>query len=594
MHGMARAPIAFVLFACVSCAGATPAPGSPSPAPVSTPLPAPAPSPAPAPQDTLASKIDPIFADLTKPGSPGCAVGVYRAGEIVFARGYGLASIEHQIPIAKDTVFDIGSVSKQFTAMAVLLLAKDGKLSLDDDVRKYVPEVPVYGKPITLRHLLHHTSGLRDYAGLLTIEGFDVADVTNDDDGLFVVAHQKALNFPTGTEWSYSNTGYFLLSLVVKRASGRTLAAFAKERIFDPLEMHSTFYLDDHRAIVPHRATGYEPRDDGGLAVSMSDFEQTGDGAVQTSVEDLARWDANFYEPKVGTQETLALLRTPGKLDDGKPVTYAMGLDESTQNGVAREEHNGAWAGYRADVLRFPSERLAVACLCNLGDAAPEERADAVAKALLPKLAESAPAAPRASSSPNGYTPSPADLAPVIGAYYNTATYEIRRISLDKGAIVLDFQLGDGGTRRQLEALDARTFVVLGVPAAIATRYRYEPASGKAPARLVRMPVNGKTTTFERAEPVTLAPPALEEYAGRYTSDESVHDIQVGVKDGKLVLGPWGRTLGAHPRPLARDVFTLTGAGLCFQRDGRGRVRGFELGGDRLLHMQWVKRDGNK
>ena len=299
----------------------------------------------------------------------------------------------------KGTAFDIGSVSKQFTAAAVLLLVEDKKLSLDDDVRMYVPEVPRYGKAITLRHLLHHTSGLRDYAGLLSFSSFDIADLTNDDDAIFAIAHQKALNFPTGTEWSYSNTGYFLLSIVVKRVAGKPLSAFAKERIFEPLGMKSTFILDDHTRIVARRATAYAPREDGArFGIAMSNFEQAGDGAVQTTIEDLARWDANFYDPRVGGRSMLTTLRTPGKLDDGKPVSYAMGLGETNTNGIAREEHDGAWAGYRADIVRFPTERLTVACLCNVANADASALAHAVATALLPKLAESA--APRTSETP--------------------------------------------------------------------------------------------------------------------------------------------------------------------------------------------------
>jgi CubicO group peptidase (beta-lactamase class C family) len=376
----------FFLAVTLALAACSPATATPP----ATPTPIPTANATPSTTGDLSPTLDPFFSDLTKPRTPGCAVAVYRAGEIAFAKGYGLANLEHDTPITPSTNFDVGSISKQFTAMAILLLAEDGKLSLDDDVRKYIPELPAYAqKPITLRHLLHHTSGLRDYAGFLTLGGINEADVPNDDDALFAIAHQKALDFPTGTEWRYSNAGYFLLSIVVRRTSGKTLATFAKERIFGPLGMTSTFILDNHARTVPERATGYAPRHEGatGFWIEMSNFEQTGNGGVQTNVLDLAKWDANFYEPKVGTKATLDLLRTPGKLDDGKPLTYAMGLDIQNVNGILSEEHLGEWAGYRADLLRFPTERLTVACLCNVADAAPEDRAIKVAIALDPKLA---------------------------------------------------------------------------------------------------------------------------------------------------------------------------------------------------------------
>ncbi len=431
------------------------------------------------------------------------------------------------------------------------------------------------------------------------LSGFDQADVTDDQDGLYAIAHQKALNFPTGTEWSYSNTGYFLLSVVVKRVTGKTLAVFAKERIFEPLGMKNTIFLDDHTRIIPRRATGYAPRaKGGGFGIRMSNFDQTGDGAVQTTVEDLALWDANFYDPKVGTRATLDLMRTPGKLDDGTPVKYAMGLFEGSANGTPVEDHGGAWAGFRANITRFPTERLTVACLCNVTSAEPDDLAHAVAATFLPKVAEPAPAAPsQTASAPAAHGsagPSLTLLAPVVGTYYDPVSYEVRRISLQNGAIVLDFQLPPGGFHRELEALDAHTFVVLGVPRASATRYLFEPATAKTPAHLVRKPIDGKATTLVRFEPVSPEASELAEYAGRYGSDEILHDVQVGVSDDAFVIGEWGRTFAAKLAPLARDVFVGGGVGLHFERDARGHIKGFTMSADRMLGIEWVRREAPK
>ena len=317
--------------------------------------------------------VDPLFAEWDRADSPGCAVAVYRDGKIAYARGYGSANLEHSIPIGPRTVFDIGSTSKQFTAACIGLLAQDGKLTVGDDVRKYVPELPDYGKTITLDHLLHHTSGLRDYLTLFALAGIASENLTGEFETLAMLARQKKLNFDPGTEFLYSNSGYFLLSVVVQRASGKSLPEFARERIFEPLGMKETHIHDDHTRIVARRATGYEPRAQGGFAIDMSDFEQTGDGAVMTTLEDLALWDENFYSARVGGPALLEFLRTRGRLTDGKTLDYARGLGLGETNGVAFESHGGAWAGYRAQLLRFPKQHTSFVCLCNLGSMDPSD-----------------------------------------------------------------------------------------------------------------------------------------------------------------------------------------------------------------------------
>jgi CubicO group peptidase (beta-lactamase class C family) len=596
-------PLRVSLLAAFLSASCAPAPVAPSPAPPpSSPPPvavAPAPSQPPAdPARDLASKIDPIFAPYAKPGVPGCAVGVYRAGELLFAHGYGLANLDYGVPIEKDTVFEAYSVSKQFTAAAIALLVGDGKVALDDDVRKYVPELPVYGKrPITLRDLVHHTSGLRDYAFLLDVAGFAQGDYTTDDDVTFLLTHQKALNFPTGTKESYSNSGYFLLSVVVKRVTGKSLGAFAKERLFDPLGMKHTFYLEDPSVVIPRRALGYAPKGDA-FGVDMMKSEVVGARGVQTTIEDLALWDANFYDPKVGGAAFLQTMRTPGKLDDGKATTYAFGLWMGVKNGVAFEEHSGGGAGFRTELARYPAERLTIACFCNVGSAEPEALAQSVAEVFLPKLKPSGPASepPSSGTAPHLYAASLAELAPILGVYYAPATYEMRSISVKDGAIFLGYGLDPEGPRRPMVASDARTLLVKpsqpGDSWPIMTRYTFLPAEGAHGARLVRAPHDEKATTFERVDPTALSPSALAAYAGRYGSDEIRIDWWLGVTDGHLMAAKWGRPLHEHPLlPIARDMFvTDSHEFFHFERDARGKVHGFVYGVDSPDGIRWVRR----
>src|SRR5437899_3495211 len=338
-------------------------------------------------EDKKAAAVDEVFADLTKPGSPGCALGVYRDGKIIYSKGYGLANLEENVPITPESVFDIGSTSKQFTAASILLLEERGKLSVNDDIRKYIPELPDYGQKITILHLLNHTSGLRDYLTLMDLAGINTDSVTTDEDALQIIARQKALNFAPGSDWLYSNTGFFLLSAIVKRASGKTLREFAAENIFTPLEMTHTQFRDDHTSLIANRALAYDPKENGvGFRMDVSYFEQTGDGAVHTSVEDLLKWDENFYSGQVGGKEFLREIQEQGQLNSGKMLDYAKGLFIQDYRGLHTVSHGGSWGGYRAELLRFPEQHFSVACLCNLGSARPSNRAHRVADVFLSSL----------------------------------------------------------------------------------------------------------------------------------------------------------------------------------------------------------------
>ncbi len=290
-----------------------------------------------------AAAVDEVFSDLTKSGSPGCALGVYRDGKIIYAKGYGLANIEENVAITPQSVFDIGSTSKQFTAASILLLEKQGKLSVNDDIRKYIPELPDYGQKITILQLLNHTSGLRDYLTLMELAGVPIDSVTTDTDALALITRQKALNFAAGSEWLYSNTGFFLLSTIVQRVSSKTLREFAAENIFAPLEMTHTQFRNSHAALIANRALAYDEQENhAGYTLNVSYFEQTGDGAVHTSVEDLLKWDENFYSPRVGGKEFLAEIQERGKLNNGKVLEYAKGLRLQDYRGLPTVSHGGS------------------------------------------------------------------------------------------------------------------------------------------------------------------------------------------------------------------------------------------------------------
>ncbi|MBL8191294.1 MAG: beta-lactamase family protein [Acidobacteria bacterium] len=374
--------------------------------------------------DGVTAKVDAIFANFDKTDSPGCALGVIKDGKLIYTRGYGKANLEHGIANGSTLVYDIGSTSKQFAAASILLLAQQGKLSLEDDVRKFIPELPSYQKPILIRHLLHHTSGLRDYLTLFNLAGVNFDDTTTEADALKIIIRQKALNFTPGDEWIYSNSGYFLLSIIIKRASGKSYPEFAQEHIFDPLGMKHTLVLDNHKRIVPMRATGYSPNPKAGFQTEMSNFEQTGDGAVLTSVEDLLKWDQNFYEPKVGGKAFLDQMHAVGAFNDGKKHDYASGLFIEEYKGLRKVSHGGSWAGYRSELLRFPDQKFSVACLCNLGTVNPSALAQRVADMYLADqftTNESKPSTMRGTPPklPDPITLTAEQLAEYEGSYYS-------------------------------------------------------------------------------------------------------------------------------------------------------------------------------
>jgi CubicO group peptidase (beta-lactamase class C family) len=320
------------------------------------------------PPDTSFRWVDSLFAPYASRKTPGCAVGVTRDGALVYAKGYGSADLDQGRAISPDTRFYIASLSKQFTAMAMLLLEQDGRLSLDDTIRKWVPEVPSFGKPITLRELMHHTSGIRDYFTLLAVSGWASDGELTERQFLDLIGRQKSLNFSPGDEFLYSNTGYALLSIVVRRASGKTLRAFAAERIFTPLGMTHTEFRDDHREVIPNAALGYQASDDG-YRVSQPAFDVVGDGGVYSTIGDLARWEENFTSGRVGGLRAMAELQTPGQLKNGQRIPYAFALSIGQLNGAKTVSHSGAYAGYRSSFVRIPEKHLAIITLCNTSSA---------------------------------------------------------------------------------------------------------------------------------------------------------------------------------------------------------------------------------
>lgn len=320
-------------------------------------------------------RVDDVFAQYAKPGSPGCAVGVLQGGVTVLAKGYGYGDLEHNIPLTPQTRFYMASVSKQFTSMSLLLAEQDGKLSLDDSIRKYVPEMPAYADGITIRRMLDHTAGLRDYLALWALRGFSNDSVLKEGASVALIARQKALNSPPGTSYNYSNSGYLLAAVALQRATGKPLEVFAKERIYKPLEMRSTNFQADHSIPIPDRAHGYHHAGGSWKTADVA-FDVIGSGGMYSNIEDMLRWARNYEKPVVGAA-LLKTLQTPGKLVDGRrtPGGYALGMIERDDTYF----HSGGAIGYSTFILRVPKQKVTVVCLCNIGSAPVERLSQEVA-----------------------------------------------------------------------------------------------------------------------------------------------------------------------------------------------------------------------
>jgi CubicO group peptidase (beta-lactamase class C family) len=489
----------------------------------------------------LSKKVDEVFAPYDKSNSPGCAAAIVRGGGIAYERGYGIASLEHDIAITPSTVFDIASVSKQFTAAVTLQLVADGKLTLDDDVRKYVPELPDYGAKIAIRNLLHHTSGLRDYTDLLGNFGYNGEDLTGDREALMLLTRQKALNFAPGTDYSYSNSNYFLLSIIAKRVAGKSLRDLMRERVFTPLGMTSSDLADDHARVIHHRATGYDPRGDNDFAVDMSDWESTGDGGVNTSVEDLAKW-------MTSGQRFIQPLLVHDKLATGETPDYGFGIVDMKRGEHRLIFHDGAWAGYRSAVFMLPDDDLSIAITCNLGSTSGALLAYRVADAILGELPAS--------------TSTEAPPANVEGVYLDHLSGTVIRVTSKDGKILV------GGNA--LRPLGSARFVAGRGARVVQFRDKALDVTDG----------NAKTHRYVLVPPPRAGAPS---FAGRYQNTEISADWTVVARDGKLFMT--GDRLGEiELRPAYENGFTMFGYVIEFSKDG------FTLSNRGLWRMRFTRR----
>lgn len=505
----------------------------------------------------LAARVDAVFEAWADPAKPGCAVAAEVDGRPVISRAYGAANLELGVPASDGTVYEAGSVSKQFTAAAIVLLAQDGRLSLDDDVRRHVPELPDYGQTITLRHLLTHTSGLRDWGAVAELEGWPrgTRAVTHDH-VLEIIARQRSLNHAPGAEYIYSNSNYNLLAIIVERITGGSLGAFTRARLFEPLGMTHTGWRDDHRAIVAGRATAYA-RSSAGWRTEMPFEDAHGNGGLLTTVGDLLIWNRALSNGRLGEAFMAEMLR-PGVIEGGRPITYASGLMVQTWAGRNEVAHSGATGGYRAWLGRYPDQRVSVALLCNAGDVSPVVVGRSVADLLLP------PAAPVAHYQPAS--------TPDGGLFVNSRTGEPLRLIRS----------------------DARLATVSGsaLTPVVAGRWRLggDELVFDGPDGFDRLTPEGDRIPWRRMEAAAPDPAALQAYVGRWISDEVPAIFETRIEAGTLQL--FQNPASTSPlQPAYADAFTSTRGIVRFERDAAGRLVALRIGNGRVRDMVFRRAD---
>lgn len=507
----------------------------------------------------LAAKVDAIFADTDKPNHPGAALGIFKNGEIIYAKGYGYANLEYDIPISSTSVFRIASTSKQFTAACIVLLSQQGKLSLDDTLDTFFPEFPEYAKTITIRHLLNHTSGIRDYLVLSSLSGLGDEDFYTDKDVMKWLIHQEALNFNPGDEHLYSNSGYWLLGQIIQKVTKTSMADYAIKEIFKPLGMNNTHFHNDYTAIVKNRASGYYPTQSGGFQISMTTLNMIGDGGIFTTIEDLKKWDDAYYNSTILTRDFWKVMTTTTILNDGTTNDYASGLQVGDYNGHKIISHGGAFVGFRAQKFQFPEDHFTVVVLANRGDANPDDLASKVTDLFLTPIETSidnqdtnANASTTAFAKAKSIQLSTSDLKKLEGSYWSTGSKISRNLTVVNDTLTYD--RGNGRVTK-MEPISKNTFRWIGpnIPIILTLDNINTPSSFT-----LDIPGQG-ISNFQKYTPLTqLNAAQIQMYEGDYYSKEL--DVMYTFKktDNNLSLYIDGEVF-TTVEPIMKDKFSVAG-----------------------------------
>lgn len=532
------------------------------------------------------TKIDAVFSKWNKPNSPGGAVGIIKDGELIFAKGYGMANLDYNIPNRSETVFKIASTSKQFTAASIILLSQKGKLSLEDKLSKFYPDFPAYADTITIQHLLNHTSGIRDYIILARISGLGPNDNYTDKTVGKLLMSQEELNFNPGEEFVYSNSGYWLLGQIVEKVSGESLAVFAKKNIFEPLKMKNSRFHDNFVEVVKNRATGYRSDRKGGFYEYMTTLNMVGDGGLLTTINDLAKWDASFYDASVFNKDFWNQMLQLGALNNGKKIPYASGLAFRNYKGLKVIHHSGSFVGYRTQFIRFPKAKFSVIVLANRTDTDPSKLAYKTADLFLENeyksnntIKKEKTASKKSNEKGVFVTLSEKELKVFEGDYWDNKSKSSRKLVVRDG--MLNY-VRSNGRATKMRPIAKNKFQMIGpsVPVILTV-------NSKANNFNIKLP-NAAPTIFVAYQPVTAySQEDLKTYAGEYYSVELDVVYSLKVKKNRVFLFIKGNSVG-EVTPIKNNLLNINGRQMFEFNKVRNEFRLSMLG--RVKNIKFVKK----
>lgn len=534
-------------------------------------------------QLTVEEQVGKLFEKWDNPASPGAAVAVVRDGMVVYRNGFGSAQMEYNIPITPSTIFHVASVSKQFTAFAISLLEEQGKLSADDDIRKYLPWMADFGDKVTIRHLLNHTSGIRDQWELLIFSGWRMEDVITQKDILYLLKRQKELNFKPGEQYMYCNSGFTLLTEIVAKVTGRPFVEWMDANVFKPLGMHSTHFHLDHQQIVKNRAYSYSQDRKRGLVKSLLSYANVGATSLFTTVEDMANWMRNYSEKRVGNDRVMARMFETGVLNNGKKINYARGLGVGEDRGLKFISHGGADAGFRSNMRYFPDEKFGVVVLSNLAQFNPGQLTrqiiDIYLKDRFKTTADSDSEVKR-----KAIRLSRKKLEGFVGTYWLSRSRLLRTMKLEGKKL---YYVRSPENKSELVPYARNALFMKEFPQVTVEFFKTKTGQYER----IKVTVGTEIINGNRVELFKPTPEELKAYTGQYESQELEVRFRLSLNEKGLYLDYKKQDDDNYLQPLIKDIFGTPGgySTLTFKRGPKGQINGFQVDTGRIRNLRFAK-----